>query len=611
MPELIMHSNGSVFKIETSDNNRLLDILKEQRLAPDTPCNGKGTCGKCKVIIRNGYSAFSSQEKKLLTINERDRGIHLACETIFSGDMEIELLHKKVEAAILTDSPIEVTKICPLIQKTHKELPIPSLADQISDDERLFNTFEKNMNLPLAVLKKLPDILRASQFKVTAIYDKEGITGVEPGNTEDALYGIAVDIGTTTLAAYLYHLPSGKQLSVASMLNPQRQFGADVISRIDYASNSNEKQNEMKQILLDGLNNLFLELVNQNSLSVQDIYLTTLAGNTTMLHLFLGLPAKNMAVAPFIPLMTRMRHLTPDEAGLAMNPGGRVIILPSIASYVGADTVAAVLSTEMHRKSEISLMIDIGTNGEIVLGNKDFLLACSTAAGPAFEGANISCGVGGVRGAISRLTGDASEGFRIKTIGDALPFGICGSGIVDAIAFMVETGLLDETGRMAETDELPEEWSFLGKYLVESNRQPAFLLVPSELTGHGEDIIMTQKDIRELQNAKAAIAAGIGVLVKEAGLTLSDIKKVYLAGGFGNYMNIDSALTIGLLPKELQGRIIAVGNAAGAGAVQSLLSADKLDEADLIAKKVKYLELSSNPLFVQEYMEQMLFNRID
>jgi uncharacterized 2Fe-2S/4Fe-4S cluster protein (DUF4445 family) len=388
-------------------------------------------------------------------------------------------------------------------------------------------------------------------------------------------------------------------------LNPQSKYGADVISRIDYTLEDGNKLKEMSSLIRSSINVLISELALSASIKHTDIYAISLSGNTTMIHFVLGIPARYIATAPFIPATLSSLLLKPGELDFSINQSGRVIVLPSVSAYVGADTVAAVLSTGMYSKKDISLLVDIGTNGEIVLGNNSFLCSCSTAAGPAFEGANITYGTGGVEGAISEVFVTTEGSLRINTIGNKKAVGICGSGLVDAIACMLDTGIIDETGRIEAINSSvsPE----LRSRIIEINNQPAFVLLNGNETASGDPIFITQKDVREVQNAKAAIAAGINILTVKTAININDIKHVYLAGGFGSFLRINSALRIGLIPKELSGKISAVGNAAGAGAIRAMLSKEEYITGCETAKRIQYIELSSEPLFVDSYTDNMFF----
>lgn len=660
MFDVIVQNNRETNTISVPEGMNLLHELVKNGFMIDSPCSGNGICGKCRVHIVQPAIPYVPEEQNHLSAEEMEKGIHLACMISVTANMTVTLNHISRQASIMTDTDSCDIIGTPVIQKKLLDLPVPSIHDQRADGERLLSTWIENTScsrqyghpvvrcgqcdkpsenhtdrpgiqndlfenqysmqygiqncssvfhsLPLEILQNLPGTLRKNHFQVTAIELMGQPCGVEGADTTAILYGVAVDIGTTTLAAWLYDLKDGKRLSVASMLNPQKQFGADVISRIDYASKNPQQQTKMSGILCSALNELINQLVQSSGMRQQDIYLVMLAGNTTMIHLLLNLPAQSIATAPFIPVMSSGLLLKPGNLNMTINPQGQIFILPSVSAYIGADTAAAVLSTRMHRTEEITLLVDIGTNGEIVLGNKDFLVACSTAAGPAFEGANIACGTGGVEGAVSEVSVASDGNFLFNTIGGQKPIGICGSGLIDVIACMLQTGILDETGRIQGIDELDDSAAIHKDRLFELNGQQAFMLVAPKNTGDGKGLYITQKDVREVQNAKAAIAAGINVLVREAGLNNKAIESVYLAGGFGSFMRIESAVAVGLLPKENVGRIFAVGNAAGAGTIRAMLSREDLIETEIIAKRIQYLELSSRQDFVYEYTENMLFN---
>jgi len=324
------------------------------------------------------------------------------------------------------------------------------------------------------------------------------------------------------------------------------------------------------------------------------------------MHLLAGISPANIAASPFIPVTTALHRFKPTDLGLAINPRGLVYVLPCISGYVGADTVAAAYACGMHDNEKVTILCDIGTNGEIMLGDKNRLYSCSTAAGPAFEGANIKYGIGGIEGAIDKVTINDTVAYTV--IGDIKPVGICGSGIVDVIAEMLGKDIIDYTGRIVDRDELEGRVSDdLLNRLTTRNGESVFILEFAENTGIGEDIVITQKDVRELQNAKAAIAAGILILIKESGFTFNDIDVFHLAGGFGNYLRLSSACKIGLIPKELENKVRNAGNAAGAGALLFLSSEESIDKVREIKQKTKYIELSTNPHFSNAYIDSMFF----
>ena len=503
----------------------------------------------------------------------------------------------------------------PPVRKKYVGMPPPSLADQTPDLERLL-AFSGMPGIDagpgisdtypdaVAMLRRLPSLLRSSGYRITTVSTGRKLLSVEAGDTTSRLYGTAFDIGTTTVAAYLYDLNSGKLLNAGSMMNPQRIFGADVISRIDHAKTSQQAADEMKRSIADCINGLTKQLAEETGIKTEDIYAAVFCGNTVMLHFLAGLDASGIAAAPFIPVTCRPVRLGAKDFDIDMNSSGLCIMLPCVSAYIGADTVSAILASGMHESDGISLLVDIGTNGEIVLGGKDGLIACSAAAGPAFEGANIRFGMGGVTGAVDSFS---MPGFRYTVIGDTAPKGICGSGAVDAVAALLDAGAIDETGRLAGDSEaalLPLE---VRTRFSETDGMRSFVLVPGQETGIDGPITITQKDIREIQNAKAAIAAGIEILMDIEGIVCDRIEKVFLAGGFGSSMNARSAARIGLLPRQLADRAEAVGNAAGSGASGCLLSQKMLDIAWKIAEKVRYAELSALKIFNEKYIENMLF----
>jgi len=612
-----VHHQGKVYAYQVERGKNLLEFLRENLYDVTTPCGGKGTCGKCRIKVEGYVKEASEKEKKLLKAAGKTNGYRLACYNVVEDDIEIFLEDFNREASIVTEGVENKTELSPLIVKKNIKVKSPDLSYQKSDQERVIEAYTSASEIALSscrldsleLLRSIPELIR-TEDSVTVIEHEGQITGVEKGNTENRIYGIAIDIGTTTIAAYLYDLKTGNRISVHSTLNPQRKYGADVLSRIEYTNNSEENQNEMHDLIIDCINKIIGTFERNNGISSEDIYLMVFAGNTTMMHFLMNLQAKYIAVSPFIPVTTKMQKIKPAELNININRSGLVIVFPCVSAYIGADTVAAILSSNMNNSDETCLLIDIGTNGEIVLGNKDWMYSCSTAAGPAFEGANIQYGVGGIKGAIDKI--NFAEKLEYHTIGSEKAIGICGSGIVDAIAGMLDKGIIDETGRIVDKSEYEQEnHTLINDYmdrLVQLDGMNAFIIARKEDTAINNDILITQKDVRELQNAKAAIAAGIKILIKQAGINPSDIKKVYLAGGFGNYININSAFKIGLLPSELAfEKVVSIGNAAGAGAIQGLLSKHNLSEAELIKNKVKYIELSALADFVDEYVNCMFF----
>lgn len=601
--------NGEIREFKADPGTNLLDFLRDKSFDIPSVCGGKGTCGKCRVKVKGIQDLPTGKEESLLGNQALSDGYRLACYNSIKSDIDIFIEENTYnsEAKIVTSGLERDVKLNPVMLKEYIELPEPNISDQRSDVERLIDTLGgkyKISSLPL--IRDIPELTRKQQYKITIVRDGEEITGIEAGDTTGKFYGIAVDIGTTTIVSYLYNLNNGEKIDTISTLNPQRKYGADVLSRIDYASQSAESRNKMHREIIDCINDIINNFSRKNVIDSDDIYTAVFVGNTTMMHFLMNLPARNIAVSPFIPVTTGIYRIRPYELDIKMNKGGTLIIFPSLSAYIGADIIAGLLSAQMNESEEISLLIDIGTNGEIVLGNRYNLYSCSTAAGPAFEGANIRNGTGGVSGAIDRVY------FRDKlaytTIGNVKPIGICGSGVVDAVAGMLDKGIMDETGRIADRDEVDGLDDDYIERLATIDGLNSFILAKTEGNHSFSEIAITQKDVRELQNAKAAIAAGIKVLIMKSGISFDDVKNVYLAGGFGNYINIESALKIGLIPRELSNKkITSIGNAAGAGAILGLLSSEMIKEADRIRKKAKYIELSSTKEFVDEYVNSMFF----
>lgn len=417
---------------------------------------------------------------------------------------------------------------------------------------------------------------------------------------KEKICGIAVDIGTTTLAAYLLDLETGKEIAACSSLNPQISYGADVITRINHTILHKEGLAGLQGGIVRELNRLTDVLCEQAGISRTEIHEVVAAGNTTMLHFLLGVPCRGMAAAPYTPVFTAGLELKARELGWQIHPGGRAVILPGIAAFAGADTLAALVACGMHRSEDLNLLVDIGTNGEMVLGNKERLVSCSAAAGPAFEGGRITCGMGGIDGAIDHVNFRWEVPYSV--IGGGEPRGLCGSGLLDLVAQLLEYGIIEPGGRIKKRAELSGRIPgpvFAG--LRQQGEKAVFFL--EEKAG----IYLAQQDIRELQLAKGAIYAGIKLLLKEMKISPAQVRHVYLAGGFGNFLDVESAFAVRLLPAELKGKTVPVGNAAGSGAKKALLSEEGYLALAGAKKKVEYLELSGRPDFEKEYLASLDF----
>ena len=612
----------------------LLDFLRSQGRAITAPCGGKGTCGKCLVEIEGAGPVLACQT--ILGQDESARNIHVQ-KSPDEPDLIVRL-PGRASALILIDGLMPHHTWNPLVRRMAVQVPAPTLECPQSDERRFQHA--SGYQVPFALLADLPAVLAVEDGQVEFIgrVDNRTVVRFLTGHANETtqphrkeiLPGVAVDIGTTTLAAYLYDLENGQRLASAAMVNPQVSYGADVISRISRAMERHEDRIGLRNVILQAITRLCVQLLNQlndpdDTLpGLKDIAQITLAGNTTMMHLLTGLPAGNIALAPFNPVMTLGRTVSASELGLTDFPTAVCTLLPSVASYVGADIVAGLTALGLDKPDhESALLIDIGTNGEIALKSGNRLTACATAAGPAFEGANISCGMSGIAGAIDHvwMNGDELCCSVISTRATSVsiceglpedrldhPIGICGSGLIDAIAVMLETGVIDETGRIgADPERLPDD---LRARLTTVNDQPAFILAfaaETAASGHGKPVLLTQKDVRELQNAKAAIAAGIQLLLSKEEWQPSSVRTIYLAGGFGQYLNVRSARTIGLLPAELTGHVVPAGNTSAMGAICALLDWTVLEQSQRIADAVIYRELSSDPAFTDLFIEALIF----
>jgi uncharacterized 2Fe-2S/4Fe-4S cluster protein (DUF4445 family) len=603
-------------KAQVPENSLIAEAAVAADVWVDVPCGGKGICGKCRVLVQGTLSPLNTSELDHLSEEERSQGYRLACQTRLLCDAVVRIPDSRLNRhAILINGTLR--KITPdsAVEKRRFKVEPPSLNDQRSDAERLQEKLGSDWGeqpVPLSILQILPKVLQQGSFEVTAVGLNQHVISIEPGNTTGRCYGMAFDIGTTTVVGYLIDLETGEQLTVSSGLNEQAMLGDDVISRIEFAGQSPEGVTLLREKVLAVVNRIIQDVAAEAKISPLEIYQLILVGNTCMSHLFFGIDPGSLGHSPYVPVVRDEIRVSVAEAGVMINPRGVVASLPNIGSFVGADTLAVVLATNMHHMEPLKLAVDIGTNGELVLGNKDRLIACSTAAGPAFEGARISSGMRGTSGAIDSVEPERNNSGRLigisyTTLDDASPRGLCGSGLFDLVAVLLEAGMIDFTGRLINFDELSEGNQSLGGRLLQGDSGSSFLVVPGEETATGKPILLTQRDIRELQLAKGAIHAGIRVLCNELEIAWSDVQEVLLAGAFGNYVRKQSALRIGLIPEIALDQVHAVGNAAGAGARLALVSRKLWQEADALKNQIDYLELAGRVDFQNEFAEAMLF----
>lgn len=603
----VLHPGGQAAEMKAVQGMSLLSLLRSGGFFLPSPCGGKGVCGKCKVLVLSGADTLQQPylNTKAVSAAEWESGYRLSCRMKVLEDLTLSMPEQKEEGADILTSGSYTVDLNPSVSVKEAVLTTPDLKDQTGDADRLEQALTPARIQSPNLLQQLPALLRANGFAVSAavygntILDVQGISG------ERACYGVAVDIGTTTIAGVLINLLNGREECVYSALNPQKLHGDDVITRIDYTLEHTEGLSVLKSLIREEIKKMLRHFTRETGIRQQNIYHMVLVGNTVMMHLFAGLPVRHIAVVPFVPVVSRSVELSAAELDIPICPEGRITIAPMVAGYVGADTVAAILASGMHQRDKTALLIDIGTNGEIALGSRTGILACSTAAGPAFEGGHIRCGLGGVTGAINRITLQENR-VELSTIGDAPAKGICGSGVVDGTAQLLKWRLLEPYGRLisgAEAADIAPDWA---PRMVEAEGKPAFL-VAAQQEGAAADIVITQKDIREIQLAKGAIAAGIRILLDEMGIGLEDIDQVHLAGGFGNYIDYDHAVEIGLLPKALRDRILPIGNGALTGAKMILLNHECKKQAEAIKALIRYIELSSRADFQTLFVQYMTF----
>jgi len=582
---------------------------KEAGISIRSECGGKGSCGKCKVIVKDprAVSKVTKAERRHLSKSEINLGYRLACQT---------MVLRNVTVMIPPESRLEFRKIqvlglerkvesSPSLKKFHVLLPKPTLSDIKPDLERLLDSLPQQtlkiseLEIDYEILKKLPTTLRDANWDVTVtVWDDHRIIAVEHGDTSSELFGFAVDIGTSKIVGHLVDLTTGKTVAIGSTENPQIIHGEDVMSRITFVMNNDANLETLQKLTVDGVNEVLHEVCEKAGVDPNRIYEVVAVGNTAMHHFFLRIQPKYLALSPYTPALKKPISLPAKELNIKVNRGGIVTVLPIIAGFVGADAIADVLATGIHESEELSLLVDIGTNTEIFLGNKDDLLCCSCASGPAFEGAHIKHGMKAVTGAIERIRIDPDLEVEYETIGRVKPSGLCGSAVVDVVAEMFKNGVIDQRGRFNSDIKT--------KRIRKNNSETEFIIAWDNETATGKEITVTQKDINEIQLAKAAIYTGCTLLMKRKKLKERDIDRVFVAGAFGNYINPENAKAIGLIPDVSREKIMFVGNTAVVGAKMALISKEMRKRAGQIANKVRYLELASDSDFDREFIKALV-----
>jgi len=581
-------------------------------------CGGKGTCGKCKVRIQKGeegLNPLTDKEQKFLSEEELNANVRLACRAQLTVPAIIFVPERsRVGKQRLQTEGLEVPVTPnPLVRKHHLILPKPNLQDVRSDEDRLLDALREKhdlagLEIDYEAAKTLPIDLRKKNWDVTAIIWKNKIISIEPGDTTDRCFGFAVDIGSTKLAGFLMDLNTGNVVSVTAKMNPQIPLGEDILTRITYAMMQGPKgQDDLQKKVVSGINEMIDECCKKADVKTEEIYELNFVGNTAMQMLFLKLWPQHTAFSPYPPVIRRGIDVDVTKLGLLSHPRANAHCVPVIGGFVGADSVADLMAVDMLESEEIVMDIDIGTNTEIALGNKDLTMIVSCASGPAFEGMEIKHGMRAATGAIEKIGIDIdSLEINYRTIDDASPVGICGSGLVDVLAEMLKAGFMDTKGKINndltdQTDRLRKTHEGWYEFIIASKGE----------TATGDDITITQADIRELQKAKAAIRTGAEILLRRMNLTKDDITTLYVAGAFGNYIDPESARTIGMYPEVPIERIKFVGNTAGTGSRMCLISKDMREYAEEISARVHYYELASDVDFQNEYVQAMFLPHRD
>ena len=613
-PELVEHSGLGRVKLDFAPSNQsfkvppgvsVFDAASWNGIAIDSTCGGHGTCKKCKVQITEGIVPISRLDIRAFNQEELKNGWRLACVARATENLAITVPAMTTRPKAATVGVGRQVILRPAVQKRYIELVEPTLHDQRPDIQRVKDAIDDlEVIVEFGVLQKLPTVLRKNDFKVTAVVVDDVLIDVEPGDTTEFRYAIAYDLGTTTVVATLLDLNSGTPIGVKSMLNKQQPFGADVISRISATMLDENALSRLRNAAQSTLDELTQEVIKEAKVNKDNVYEVAIAGNATMIQLILGVDPEPVGVAPFITASQYWPVLNAKEFGINIHPQARAYSFPSLGAYVGGDIVAGVLASGMDRDKRVRLFIDVGTNCEIVLSDGNKIITTAAPAGPAFEAASIKCGMRAADGAIE-VVKITKDGVTLQVIGEVEPQGMCGSGLVDAVAELAKIGVLDQSGRFISKEELEKNFPKLSDRLIDlESTEKAFIL-------HGDKndplVYLTQRDVRELQFAKASIATGWRLLMEQLELKDDDIQQVLLAGSFGSYLSPASAIQIGLVPKIPVMRIVSAGNVAGEGAKMVLLSQPERNGANALLNEVEYVELSDRADFNDKFVVQLGF----
>ncbi len=614
----------------TSDLS-VYELLSELSFPIRSICGGAGTCGKCRLLVQKGKDYLTTPtntEKKFLDQDELEEGWRLACQSRIDT-RKLQILEKLTipqfriflpNELILEDFNILTTGIDkevnfnPMVKKYYIEVDKPSLIDPQADFERIITkllSVDKDLkkviqiNIDFNLLNDIPKLLRENDHKITVVlWNNNSIIACEPGNTVNDNYGIAFDIGTTTVVGYLINLNNGKIYALDSCLNSQTAYGEDVITRITLIKNEKQNLNVLNSSIIADINKILSKVCVNTNVDPSRIYEASIVGNSVMHHIFLGIDPVNIGLSPFVPVVQKGLNVKAEKLNINISKNGNVYTAPVISGFVGADTVGVILSSRIFEERELTLAIDIGTNGEIIIGNRKILAVGSCAAGSALEGAHISNGMRAAAGAIDTLK-IIPETFEVafSTIKHRKPLGICGSGLIDAVSEMLRTNILTRSGNFNK--------EFINHERInKTDKNMEFIIAKKDETSLGKPITITQNDIRQVQMAKAAFYSGMRLIIKHLGEKL-EIEQVFLAGAFGNYINKRNAKFVGMIPDIPDNKIYQIGNAAGVGAQHCLLNKNLRDKAKSLLKKIQYIEIAVKKDFQKEYAEAMYFPHLN
>jgi uncharacterized 2Fe-2S/4Fe-4S cluster protein (DUF4445 family) len=591
-------------KVKVPAGATILDAANKAEIYINSICGGSGYCGKCKVLI-DRPEKIEIKYSALLERDEVEKGIILACQSQVLDDVTVTVLESlsTQSGKILTDEQPQKTdelfSFDPLVVKKYIEMSPPTVRDHTADKERLFTALRGQISVlsiraDLNILQEMPELLQKAEYKVTttACIREESfeIISLESGNTCNVNYAVAVDVGTTTVVAHLVDLADGRTIDTEAAYNSQIRFGEDYISRIMYAEENNAFY-KMQSVIVNDINKLIDILVKRQNINIENIYALVTSGNTAMMHFLLKLDARRIRREPYVPSANFIPPVRAAEIGLKINKNGFLYCIPSVAAYVGGDIVSGVLATRLFTKKEVSLLVDIGTNGEVVLGNKDWLVCASSSAGPAFEGSGVKHGMRAAAGAIEKFAITETGSMEFKTIDGKPPLGICGSGLLDIIAELFIHGIIDRTGRFSQDKD---------RRVSHGDEGLKFQIVPP--AAKQKEIVITQADINNLIRSKAGVFAAIKVLMSSTQIEPKNLDAIYLAGGFGNYLDVRQAVIIGMLPDVPLEKIHFVGNTSIAGAKQVLLSRKAQKQAEQIAAGMTYFDLMTHSEYMEEFM---------